>query len=392
MGRAAFYRDMSHPSNPSVGASGPRIAVIKFRHIGDVLLVTPALHALREWYPTAFLTAIIPADTEAMLTGLPVLDQVIPVDLPNLRRQRGWRRIQMELAILRHIRKQRFDITIDLTSGDRAALLSWYSGARIRVAADPFGAGFFGKKYFYTHRRPLKTTDTHMVEQNLDVIRQIKPPAAAPQKLAFGVPTDALETATHWPLRIAISDADHQSVAPFFTTKNTTLHIHLHPTSRWLFKCWPEASVAKLGDRIVQQYGAKILLTCGPDVAEVDKARRIVGLMRYRPVDRIGKTTLKQVAAIAARCHLFIGVDSAPMHIAAAVGTPVVALFGPSKEHWRPWGKGHTVIAKPMLCRPCDRAGCNDSKRSACLESLTVDEVWQAVEQRLAPIARLLSP
>ena len=94
---------------------------------------------------------------------------------------------------------------------------------------------------------------------------------------------------------------------------------------------------------------------------------------------------LKQLAAVIGRSCLFFGVDSAPMHIAAAVGTPVVALFGPSGEHnWGPWGAGHRVVAVNLFCRPCGQDGCNGSKRSDCLELLTEAEVIAAVDAQLA--------
>jgi heptosyltransferase-3 len=97
-------------------------------------------------------------------------------------------------------------------------------------------------------------------------------------------------------------------------------------------------------------------------------------------INLIGQTSLAELAAVLERAAVFLGVDSAPMHMAAALGVPVVALFGPSGEmSWGPWGEGHAVIASPYLCRPCGRDGCLGSKRSDCLEAITVDEVMRVV-------------
>jgi heptosyltransferase-3 len=128
----------------------------------------------------------------------------------------------------------------------------------------------------------------------------------------------------------------------------------------------------------------QVVLTGGPAVKEMDKVATILRLTRSRPLNLAGRTSLKQLAAVSIRSKLFIGVDSAPMHIAAAAGTPVIALFGPSGEHmWGPWGQGHTVISKDWPCRPCGRDGCQGSKRSKCLEEIRVEEVKTVVERYL---------
>ncbi|HZR45268.1 MAG TPA: putative lipopolysaccharide heptosyltransferase III [Candidatus Manganitrophaceae bacterium] len=345
-----------------------RILVIKLRQIGDVLLTVPALRAVREHYPNAHIAVMVSAGTEAMLTGNRLIDEVIVFDR-SVVNDALFGRIRRELSFAFDLRKKRFDLAIDLTSGDRAAILSFFSGARYRVGADPLGKGFLGKKFLYTHCRPIRNSRAHTVEQNLEVVRQI------------GIDTSDRS------LSMAIPEEAQQAVQALFArhrVADPALKVHLHPTSRWLFKCWRDEAAAALIDLLSEQYRAQVLLTCGPGRAEKEKARRIFDLSRLKPVDLIGKTSLKELAAISKRSDLFIGVDSAPMHIAAAVGTPVVALFGPSGEHhWRPWGEGHTVVAKAMPCRPCGQAGCNNSKRSECLETLSVEEVWEAVRKQL---------
>ena len=109
--------------------------------------------------------------------------------------------------------------------------------------------------------------------------------------------------------------------------------------------------------------------------------------METRPISILGTLTLKQLAALIDRADLFIGIDSAPMHMAAALKTPVIAFFGPSGEHnWGPWGEGHNIIKKDMPCMPCGKAGCNDSKRSECLEAITVKDVIPFLEDKISEI------
>ncbi len=345
-----------------------RILIIKLRQIGDVLLAVPTIRAVRERYPVATIAVCVASGTEEMLTGNPLLNEVIVFDREG-KGENVFGRIWREICFVFALRARGFDMTIDLTSGDRAAILSFLSGARFRIAADPGRSGFWGKRTFYTHRSLVQKSRRHMVEQNLEVVRP------------WGMDTQDKS------VFLSVRNEDEKYVDGLFAEHSIPkdeIKIHIHPTSHWLFKCWRDDYMAALIDRLWEFYGARMLLTCGPNFLEAEKAQRIIDLARFKPISFIGKTTLKQLAAISARCHLFIGVDSAPMHIAAAMGTPVVAIFGPSGEfHWGPWGEGHQVVAKQMACRPCGQAGCNNSKRSECLETLTVEEVWQAVANQI---------
>jgi heptosyltransferase-3 len=276
----------------------------------------------------------------------------------------SWERIRSEIASLAHIRRMRFDLVIDLTSGDRAALLGFLSGARYRVAKDPEDTGFWGKKYLYTHRCTLHK-QAHMVEQNLEIVRQI------------GMDTQDRS------VYMAVPAADREWARDLMDRHSMgerRLKIHLHPTARWLFKCWPDEAMAALMDRLSDEDGAQIFLTCGPAPAEVQKATRIVALARRKPVDLIGKTTLPQLAALSAQCDLFVGVDTAPMHIAAAVGTKVIALFGPTGAlQWRPWGVGHRLLQDNAGCDPNGPTGCARTKRCLCLERISVETVLREI-------------
>jgi heptosyltransferase-3 len=177
--------------------------------------------------------------------------------------------------------------------------------------------------------------------------------------------------------------------------------VHVHPASRWAFKCWPADRVAALCDALALK-GLPIVLTSAPDaneralIADVRAARNAVTCPRSGipgtqsesapTFDLSGQLSLKELAALTARARLFVGVDSAPMHIAAAMGAPVVAIFGPSGDReWGPFGEGHRVVASMTHpCRPCGMAGCNDSKVSNCLTTLPVSQVLAACEELLA--------
>jgi heptosyltransferase-3 len=351
--------------NPGASVIDPTtILLIKLKHIGDVLLATPAIHALKAAYPAARIHALVPRDTEPVLEGNPDLAGVIPFARP---RGRGLRRWREELRLVRGLRALRPDLVVAMGKGDREAILGLLSGARWRVGFDSGRKGFLGRNRLLTHR-VARTGREHVVEADLKLVEAlgIAPPD---RRLRLAVGAEAAAAADRMLAEAGVGPGDALAT--------------VHPTSRWLFKCWRDEGMAAVMDHLAA-LGLRVAITSGPDPREVRKARYILGLARRPAVDLIGRLTLKQLAAVLRRSCLFLGVDSAPMHVAAAVGTPVVALFGPSGEHnWRPWGEGHVVVAKDLFCRPCGQDGCNGSKRSDCLEMITEAEVIAAVDAQL---------
>ena len=161
-------------------------------------------------------------------------------------------------------------------------------------------------------------------------------------------------------------------------------YVHIHPTSRWLFKTWPAERVAQLIDAL-QSAGRRVVLTAAPAPRELAMIELILGLCTIAPVNLAGQLSLKEVASVARRAALFVGVDSAPMHIAASQGTPTVALFGPSGDiEWGPWKTVHRIVASDVHpCRPCGQDGCGGSKVSECLTTLPVERVLGAARALL---------
>lgn len=375
-----------------------KILVIKLRHIGDVLLSAPVFRALRNRFPHAHIAALINSGTEDVLTGNPLINEIIVFDR-GIKKMNPLDKYIRELFFLKSMREKGFDMTVDLTGGDRAAILSLASGARYRLGWRT-RKGFAGKKHFYTH---LSQPDgkKHMVLQNLDITGE------------FGISTDSLSVDFHIP------EEDRSLIRKILDQNNVREDdtiVHVHPTSRWLFKCWKDEYMAEVIQWLLVQ-GVNVIVTSSPEERELAKAKRIVNLMHAprfthhasRLIDLCGKTTIKQLAAISEASDLFLGVDSAPMHIAAAVSTPVVSLFGPSGSYsWGPWdyisefgvksselsspyperngiqafGK-HIVIQKDWECIPCGKDGCEGTKISRCLEEIKPEEVVAVIEKKL---------
>jgi heptosyltransferase-3 len=172
--------------------------------------------------------------------------------------------------------------------------------------------------------------------------------------------------------------------------------VHIHPTSRWLFKCWKDEYMAEVIRWLIDK-GITVIVTSSPDRREMEKAKNILSLVdELTPphipplvrggtggvIDLCGKTTIKQLAAVADSANVFIGVDSAPMHIAAAVGTTVIAIFGAGEQSWKPWGKGHVVLFKDEV----SRTGVSRNERiQRNLSKIKPEDVIKEVKRLLFP-------
>jgi heptosyltransferase III len=329
-----------------------RALIVKLGHHGDVLLATPVLGALKQQVPHLELDALTYAESEPMLTGHPALSRLYRVG-------RGWRN---ELRLFKDLRARRYDLLVHLSEHSRGAWLARGLGARYSVAPGRSDNRSFWRKSF-THLYPLvRGNRRHQVELNLDALRRIGlQPDPGARKVLF-VPGAAAE-----------QRASTLVEPPF---------VQIHPASRWRFKCWPAARNAELIDRLAAE-GNRIVITGAPD--EVTFIREILHKLTVaKPVNLVGQLSIKELGALTARARLFIGVDSMPMHLAAAMGTPTLALFGPSGEvEWGPWNVQRRIVTTTHTCRPCGFDGCGGGKVSECLTFLPVDAVHAAANELL---------
>jgi heptosyltransferase-3 len=347
-----------------------RVLVIKLRHHGDVLLSSPVFSVLKNHGPHLEIDALVYSDTAPMLEMHPAISLVHTVD-------RDWKHrgiaahAAAEWRLFKVLRARDYDLVINLTEHPRGAWLAGLLGARHSVAPAAAGKGAWWR-YCFTHLYALpRTTRRHTVELNLDALRRIGiQPGADERWLTMVSGAEA---------RVRIADllAAHGLADAKF--------VHMHPASRWRFKCWEPASYAALIDALSER-GHRVVLTAAPDAEELVFIADIKARCMSEVVDFSGNLSLKELAALARRAWLFVGVDSAPMHIAAAKGTPVVALFGPSGEiEWGPWQTPNRVVTSNHPCRPCGNDGCGGGKVSECLTSLGVNQVLAAAEELLAP-------
>ncbi|MDD2885168.1 MAG: putative lipopolysaccharide heptosyltransferase III [Dechloromonas sp.] len=350
-----------------------RALVIKLRHHGDVLLSSPVFSVLKAQAPQVEIDALVYADTAEMLSLHPAISQMFTVD-------RQWKQLgplaqaKAELALFNALKARRYDLVVHLTEHWRGAWLVRLLQPRWSVGPAVAGRGKGWKKSF-THVQAMpRHALRHTAESNLDALRRIgiQPVAGeCPLTLVSGAAADA---------------AVAQHLAGLGLKAGE--FIHIHPASRWFFKCWPVDRMAALVERL-QADGQQVVLTAAPSADEKRMLDAIQARLIKPAFSLSGRLSLKELAALTQAAKLFIGVDSAPMHIAAAVGTPTVALFGPSgDQQWGPWGVPSRVITSQHACRPCGIDGCGGGKISECLSVLSVEQVYRAVQELLAETGR----
>jgi len=345
-----------------------RVLVIKLRHHGDVLLTSPVFSALKNHAPHLKIDALLYQDTAEMLALHPAIEEIHTID-------RAWKRagplgqVRQEWALLSRLRSKHYDLVIHLSEHPRGAWVKRLTGARYGVACKLGNRDRWWQNSF-THFFPWAPGNTrHTVEIHLDALRRIGlQPGFEERRLVLEPGMNA-----------------KQHVAEILAARGLSnkAFIHLHPTSRWLFKCWAEDKMTALMQAL-QAQGHTLVVTSAPDARELAMLERILRPLSQPVLNLGGQLTLKQLAALTAQANLFIGVDSAPMHIAAAMQTPVLALFGPSGDkEWGPWMVPHRLITSDHPCRPCGQDGCGGGKISECLTTLPVERVLAAAQELL---------
>ncbi|RZJ04838.1 MAG: putative lipopolysaccharide heptosyltransferase III [Haliea sp.] len=346
-----------------------RVLIIKLRHHGDVLLTSPVLTALKAAAPLAQIDAMVYADTAAMLRGHSALDQLHL--LPRAGRKSGpLRQLLNEWALLKTLRSRQYDLLIHLTDHPRGAWLSRLLRPRWSVAYERPGAQRWWRHSFTHLARQPRATPRATVERNLDALRRIG---------IHPAPGDKSPTLATDPQSLA-SVQDKLRQAGWAGQPYAVVH----PGSRWLFKAWTVEGNARVMDHLARR-GLAVVLTAAPDAHEISMGDQILLRTQAPCIDLRGRLSLEELGAVIRQARLFVGVDSVPMHIAAAVGTPGAALFGPSSElEWGPWSGAIRVVASHTHpCRPCGIDGCGGSKRSDCLETLGAEQVNAAIDQLL---------
>ena len=349
------------------------ILIVKTSAIGDVIHTLPSLWSLRTHFPEAHITWLVEESAADLVIGHPAVNRVLVARrktwLNDFRSGRIFQAFSAFLRFVRELRDTRYDLVIDFQGLLKSAV--WVVLARgVRKAG--FGRGMEHAEHSYlalNERIPAVDMNQHALDRSLLLLKGIGVPAG---DIRYAVPISAQhESEVLALLRACDVQAEDRMVA-------------INPMARWPTKLWEAQSFAALADRLEDE-GIRVVFTGGrEDGPALDEISRLM-TRRVRRVD--GKTSLNQLAALYRRAQVVLTTDSGPMHLAVAVGTPVVALFGPTAP-WRtgPYGANHVVLRADLSCSPCFKKQCLTAvyEERACMKRLTVDQVAHAVMEKIA--------
>jgi lipopolysaccharide heptosyltransferase I len=337
-----------------------RTLIIKPSSMGDVVQALPVLTALKETHPSAQVSWLVAKAFAGILAGHPRLDEVIVFDRQRFGRFTFSLTVAAEfMRFLGSLRRRRFTAVIDLQGLFRSGLLALATGAPSRVG---FRHARELAPLFYTAEVSVGRHVVHAADRYMAAARRIG--LAAPQA-SDHLPVSAEARAA---IRGRLAEAGLAPGEPF---------VAVCAHARWPTKQWPPERFAAVVDRMRAAVGARAVLVGSPEATE--GAAAIVRRMAEPPIDLTGRTALKELAAVLAEARVMLTNDSGPMHVAAAVGTPVVAVFGPTSPALTgPYGPGHRVLAGRAPCSPCFRRECLYDRSNAamlCLTNITPEDV-----------------
>ena len=341
-----------------------RVLVTKLRHHGDVLLSSPVFQVLKNHYPHLEIDGLVYKETAEMLQHHPAISNLYHIDR-NWKKQGKLHYLNKEINLLRTLKKRKYDLVIHLTEHWRGASLVRLIRPRYSISA--YYEHRRGKFWRNTFTHLYNPGDHHIVERNLSAL----------QELGITPANDELA------LVLEPGPAANENIRQLLNRENLSEKgfIHIHPGSRWLFKCWKEEHFSSLIKSLLTR-GEKIVVTAAPDKTEMAMVQRIIKDSDHGLVDLSGKLSLLELAALTRHAKCYVGVDTAPTHIAAAMQTPVVVLFGPSTESlWGPWQVTAKIITNNSYsCRSCNQDGCEGSKISDCLYTIQPETVLKAID------------
>lgn len=337
------------------------ILIVKLSAIGDVIHTLPALNALRTAFPDARITWLVEEAASALVIDHPALDRVLVCRRKSWIRDWKWgsrKAILDEIAVfIRNLRDTQYDVVLDFQALLKGAIWIALSRGKRKIGFDRGMAHMEHSYWFLNERIPPISMEVHALERNLQMLE----------------PLGILETRAVY--RLPIAAGHRQKVLRLLTaSEHEGPLVCINPVAKWETKLWPAERFATVADQLVGMYRANVVFTgAGEDGPIIDGIRR---RMQATSLDLSGKTDLVTLAALYEKADLVISTDTGPMHLAAAVETPVVALFGPTAP-WRtgPYGGRHRVIRIKTACSPCFKRNCD---RPSCMHQIDVETVFRA--------------
>jgi len=340
------------------------ILLIQLGDIGDVVLTFPSIKAIKENFPQTNLAVAVRKKAEELIDDCIWVDKTVVI---SEKKSSFREEFFHQLKFFSNLRKYHFDLAIDLRTDTRGAFLALLSGAKVKIGFYD-NNGEFWRNIIYTN---LLHQDYKIGQYVADYYysllknNNILTDHTIPEYI---VPNRKIYLAKELLLKQGL--------------KSDSFLVALQPFSLWQYKELKQDFYLQMIDWFYQKYNAKVIIVgCA---AEVNRSFDLVSKCKQKVYNITGKTTIGLFAAVLKLCDLFIGIDSAGLHIAASVQTPTISFFGPSSsESWAPKGKNHKVIQKELACVPCRQKGCNNSEKSFCLDHLTFKETKNKISNFL---------
>jgi heptosyltransferase-1 len=332
------------------------ILIVKLSAIGDVIHALPVAHALKQTYPNARITWVVEKPAYDLLTNNPDIDEIIIFDKPKFKSLTGLLSNGYKFSKL--LKSHNFDLAIDLQGLFKSAAISYLSGAPKRLVycnarelSDKIGQRICGDH-----------ENGHVVDQYLDVAKHL------------GCNIDQVE----FPMNITEVEAQKaEAIANHAGLRLENSYVVLAPGTNWPSKCWPTTHFAKLADELYDNNIIPVIIG-GPNDQQL--AEEIHLNTKIPPIDLTGKTSLKQLSYIIKRSQAFVGADTGPMHLAVAVGTKVVTMFGPTNPGRNgPYGNQHITLLVADLCQGCWKKQCPKGK--SCMSTISADQVFESLKR-----------
>lgn len=322
-----------------------KILIVKPSSLGDVVHSLPFLSAVKQCFPEAEIHWVIAKGLEGLLEGHPLIDGLIIINKDNWKNlSRAGATLSEIRALYRQLRNERYDVVVDLQGLLRSGLITQATHASLRIG---FHEAREGSRFFYTHK-VRGGREIHAVERYMKVAEEL---GCYAHDIAFP-----------FPITRSASDitASLVDLGPYAV---------MVPGARWKTKLWPAESFGKVASMLPLR---SIVVGSGTDKTIADE---VVACSEERAVSMAGKTSLKELIEIMRNAEVVITNDSGPMHIAAALGIPVIAIFGPtSPKRTGPYGNGHIVFQSDAACVPCFKRSCRDIR---CMKEIKPDAVYQ---------------
>ena len=356
-----------------------RILVIVTRRIGDVLLTTPLIRSLKQAWPSARIDVLVFKGTEGVLAGNPDVAGIITVPA---RQSLGdaWR----QLADYRN----QYDVALSTSPSDRPTLYAWLTG-RWRLGVMAHGAKHVWKRAMLNATVPFENRNVHTVVQNLWL-------------------ADALGLQRRFDMPLTWSSEDESGLEALFPGHAGTRYAVFHVYPKFTYKMWATEQWRVLADTLHRR-GFRIVLSGSAERSERDYVEALAASFSPKPLNLAGELDFRRLSLLISRAQLYVGPDTVTTHLAAATGTPTVALFGPSNPvKWGPWPRGCDADTSPWsmrgtqvvgnvalvqgfgACVPCLEEGCarRESSRSVCLQMLTGETVLESIDRLVADCGR----